>query len=830
MFRFGSIWGGCAVALILTSVTIAQTHFTFTSNTGNNATVAIPTSANPSINGTSLANGDEIGAFTPAGLCVGAVVWSGTNTALTVWGDNDLTPAVDGMVAGEQISFRVWDQSSSTEYATVNVTYSQGNGSYAVNALYVLSSLSAVVPPAAPALTSPSNGATAVAINPTLNWASSTGATSYGVQVSTSPSFTSTVVNQTGITTTSYAVSGLSNNTTYYWRVNATNAAGTSAWSGSRSFTTIVAAPSAPTLSSPADGATGVATNPTLSWNASTGAASYGLQVSTSSSFSSTVVNQTGITTTSYAASGLSNNATYYWRVNATNAGGTSAWSSSRSFTTIVAAPSAPTLSSPTSGATGVATNPTLSWNASTGAASYGLQVSTSSSFSSTVVNQTGITTTSYAASGLTNNTTYYWRVNATNAGGTSSYSAGWSFTTNVSHSIALPQGWNMISSVVQPQDSTLDTLLAKIIPHMVLMKNGAGEVFWPAQSINAIGNWDYREGYQVYMQSADTLTVAGDGVVPETIPLSLGQGVNLVPYLRHSAMRADSALVSVQSSLLIAKNNAGEVYWPAYGINAIGSFKPGQGYQLQVTQATTLTYPANTGPFPPSLLTKSQRIVQLRDVIAPQHYVTPVTKTGANAIFLLEDPGLKEGDEIAVWTASKMLIGSGVIDQGKALITIWGDDKATENVIDGAAEGEPLSLTVWSIEQQSERPLALSTISDAVAGTTSSPPLRYRTNAVWTAQAVQGAEMPQAFTLSQNYPNPFNPTSTIRYGLPQDAMTTLEVFNILGQRVAVLVNEEQKAGYHEVVFQNPGLGSGMYFYRLTSGKFTETRKMTLLR
>jgi hypothetical protein len=419
MFRFGSIWGGCAVALILTSVTIAQTHFTFTSSTGNNATVAIPTSANPNINGTSLASGDEIGAFTPAGLCVGATVWTGINTALTVWGDNDLTPAVDGIVAGEQMSYRVWDQSSNTEYATVNVAYSQGNGNYAVNALYVISSLSAVTPPAAPTLTSPSNGATGVAINPTLSWASSSGATSYGVQVSTNSGFTSIAVNQTGITTTSYAVSGLTNNTTYYWRVNATNA------------------------------------------------------------------------------------------------GGTSAWSSSRSFTTIVAAPSAPTLSSPTSGATGVATNPTLSWNASTGAASYGLQVSTSSSFSSTVVNQTGITTTSYAASGLSNNTTYYWRVNATNAGGTSSYSTGWSFTTNVSHSIALPQGWNMISSVVQPKDSTLDTMLAKITPHMVLMKNGAGEVFWPAQSINAIGNWDYREGYQVYMQSADTLTVAGDEVVP---------------------------------------------------------------------------------------------------------------------------------------------------------------------------------------------------------------------------------------------------------------------------------------------------------------------------
>jgi hypothetical protein len=192
-----------------------------------------------------------------------------------------------------------------------------------------------------------------------------------------------------------------------------------------------VTAPAAPTLSSPSNGATGVSTNPTLSWNASTGATSYQLQVSTSSTFSTTVVDQIGITGTSYPVSGLANNTLYYWQVNATNAGGTSSYSSTWSFTTIVAAPAVPTLASPSNGATGVSTSPTLSWNASTGATSYQLQVSTSSTFSTTVVNQIGITGTSYPVSGLANNTLYYWQVNATNAGGTSSYSSTWSFTTS---------------------------------------------------------------------------------------------------------------------------------------------------------------------------------------------------------------------------------------------------------------------------------------------------------------------------------------------------------------------------------------------------------------
>ncbi len=87
-----------------------------------------------------------------------------------------------------------------------------------------------------------------------------------------------------------------------------------------------------------------------------------------------------------------------------------------------------------------------------------------------------------------------------------------------------------------------------------------------------------------------------------------------------------------------------------------------------------------------------------------------------------------------------------------------------------------------------------------------------------------------KTFSLSQNYPNPFNPSTVIRYALPKDAMVTLEVFNILGQRVALAVNEEQKAGNHEVVFQNSTLGSGIYFCRLTAGEFTATKKMVLIR
>lgn len=94
-------------------------------------------------------------------------------------------------------------------------------------------------PPTSPSLVSPSNGATGVSLNPTLSWNTSSGAVSYTLQVSSSPTFSTFIVNQGGIMATSYSINGLLNNTTYYWRVNAVNNAGTSGWSNVWSFKTV---------------------------------------------------------------------------------------------------------------------------------------------------------------------------------------------------------------------------------------------------------------------------------------------------------------------------------------------------------------------------------------------------------------------------------------------------------------------------------------------------------------------------------------------------------------------------------------------------------------
>lgn len=90
--------------------------------------------------------------------------------------------------------------------------------------------------------------------------------------------------------------------------------------------------------------------------------------------------------------------------------------------------------------------------------------------------------------------------------------------------------------------------------------------------------------------------------------------------------------------------------------------------------------------------------------------------------------------------------------------------------------------------------------------------------------------ERPVRVDLAQNYPNPFNPTTQIQYTLPESGHVRLDVFNMMGQRVATVVNENVSAGTHTVNFDATDLSSGIYLYRLQSGSETLTRKMTLIK
>jgi hypothetical protein len=88
----------------------------------------------------------------------------------------------------------------------------------------------------------------------------------------------------------------------------------------------------------------------------------------------------------------------------------------------------------------------------------------------------------------------------------------------------------------------------------------------------------------------------------------------------------------------------------------------------------------------------------------------------------------------------------------------------------------------------------------------------------------------PISYALSQNYPNPFNPTTKIKYAVPYDGFVNIAVFNVLGEKVANIVNSIHKAGNYELTFDATNLASGIYIYRMEAGDFVSIKKMMILK
>lgn len=201
----------------------------------------------------------------------------------------------------------------------------------------VMSSVLQVNPPPVPVLASPANGAANLSEVMTLNWYYPDLASSYRLQISTNPSFTSGIVfDQSGIPDTFKLITGLEGETTYYWRVNSINAGGASNFSNPFSFTT--GFPSATALVFPPNNTGNLPIDSLLIWNKNAAAQTYDVMLARGADFSpaTIVIDTTGITDTTIAYSNLLYNTFYFWKVRAKNQYGTGNWSHTFRFKTIL--------------------------------------------------------------------------------------------------------------------------------------------------------------------------------------------------------------------------------------------------------------------------------------------------------------------------------------------------------------------------------------------------------------------------------------------------------------------------------------------------------------
>ena len=269
--------------------------------------------------------------------------------------------------------------------------------------------------------------------------------------------------------------------------------------------------------------------------------------------------------------------------------------------------------------------------------------------------------------------------------------------------------------------------------------------------------------------------------------------------------MSAITALSSISSSLVLAKNNAGGIYSPVFGINTLGNMQPGQGYYFYMNTAAILIYPANS----------AQKAVAGNDVTPLAKYNIPTIKnTGKNATFLISIEN-NEGNEIGVYNLNNELIGSGAVYNGLAAITIWGDDESTQN-IDGAKDNEYLNVKLYNTNNNTSKEISLTQIKE-ITNNSEQSDLFYRTNAIFVAKASANDEAGFAMSI-KNIPNPVESNVIFEFSLTDEANAEIQIYTSTGELVAKLGNETYSAGMHRVSFDASNLANGMYNIVLSSG------------
>lgn len=384
------------------------------------------------------------------------------------------------------------------------------------------------------------------------------------------------------------------------------------------------------------------------------------------------------------------------------------------------------------------------------------------------------------------------------------------------SFTINLHRGWNMISSNIIPQNIAMSSVWNNIDSNLLIIKDASGS-FWMPPSTGSLTNWNVLNGYQVYMTAATTLVIAG-AIEPSSTPIHLtASGWYIVSYLPQVSMQASDALSSLGNKLVLAKNGNGEIYWPGFEINTFenssGKMVVGKGYQLYVVDSATLIYPSSARTMAVEGFDKEPKPIFLE---------TNISNTGNNANMIIQSTSMAEGVEIGAYNGRNELIGSGVMHNGRASLVVWGEDIMSK-VLEGAAEGETLTLKSYNPENGNQIPISIKSIDELITGSKSKT-ITYRQNGLYIINTEISFEQNELSVRST--PNPSGSSSIIEFTLPEAGNAVIELYNVLGIRVAQVANSNYEAGSYKLNFNEDGISSGVYMLVLINGYRIATQSM----
>jgi hypothetical protein len=383
---------------------------------------------------------------------------------------------------------------------------------------------------------------------------------------------------------------------------------------------------------------------------------------------------------------------------------------------------------------------------------------------------------------------------------------------------IPINEGWNWISLNVAASDLSLSRIL-KDFPAQPgdLIKGQYGFSEYSEEG-GWTGTLDFlrvEAGYRLKSKNRSEFITAGRPANSWAMPAEIVPGWNWIGYLPEHSLETGDALYFLQNVQgdIIKSHNQSAIYDNGQWVGTLREMTTGQSYALYTQVKSELVYPD---------LKKQQQFSEKSDWTVDVHkYESNMTVTGA---FTFD--GSDYGD-------SSLIVAAFIDGECRGVTRPQYiphlDRYITFLMIYGVSEeaGESVQLKVYEPNTEITREIEETMVfnSDNHTGSLQEP---FQLHALQTEKE----RIPAVFYLQQNYPNPFNPLTTIEYGLPVGEVVTVTIYDILGQRVSVLVDQRQEAGRYKIQFDAGAIGmaSGIYFYQIRTSAFVKSHKMLLLK
>ncbi len=345
----------------------------------------------------------------------------------------------------------------------------------------------------------------------------------------------------------------------------------------------------------------------------------------------------------------------------------------------------------------------------------------------------------------------------------------------------------NLISSNVIPETSDIESIFNDTEDYISYVTDGYGRTYLPSYNVNQIGDWDINNGYLVVTNSNNysyTMTISGQIVETEDYPLSfVARKWYIIPFLPMYQMKTSEAFNSISSSILLVKDEKGNSYIPGTNTDNISVLYPGEGYKFIARQNVVFTYP-NINFYYGGII--NQDISEENTEIYNPKYSQ--TGTSANASIEIQNEKQISG-EVAIINSKKEVVGSAIIANPLTSITIWGDNPLTEDIIEGAIEGEELSLIIYDKADNLEKELKVLNIVDLIMGNVIEKFIFANDSYYYLkAEVIEPSSVDDNSNFSiQVYPNPISNSALINFNLVDSQKVSIYLIDYLGRRIKTI-------------------------------------------